>query len=74
VVVVVKNGALTERHSNGCVTVHPTGSVFFEEKDEVHIAVNDTADVVEVYATFISPTGVPPLIPMNDPGGVCRSN
>ena len=30
VVVVVKSGALTETHSNGCITVHPVGSVFFE--------------------------------------------
>src|SRR6266702_3817072 len=30
VVVVVKTGALTEFHDDGCVTVHPTGSVFFE--------------------------------------------
>lgn len=72
VVVVVKTGALTEYHSNGCITVHPAGSVFFESKDEVHRAVNQTGDVAVVYATFIFPTGTQPLIPANDPGGVCR--
>jgi quercetin dioxygenase-like cupin family protein len=72
VVVVVKSGALTETHSNGCVTVHPAGSVFFETKGEVHKAVNQTGGVAEVYATFISPTGAQPLIPAPDPGGVCR--
>ena len=72
VVVVVKSGALTEYHSNGCVTVHPAGSVFFEKADEVHRAVNQTAGEAQVYATFISPTGSQPLIPANDPGGVCR--
>lgn len=40
VVVVVKSGALTEYESNGCVVVHPAGSVFFE--GEVHRAVNQT--------------------------------
>jgi len=73
VVVVVKNGALTEQHSNGCMTVHPAGSVFFETKEEVHRAFNQTGGVVEVYVTFISPTGAPPLIPVPDPGGVCRN-
>jgi len=72
VVVVVKSGALTEFHSNGCMTVHPAGSVFFESKDEVHRAVNSTGNVVEVFATFLSPTGSQPLIPASDPGGVCK--
>jgi quercetin dioxygenase-like cupin family protein len=72
VVVVVKTGALTEQHSNGCVTVHPEGSVFFETKDEVHRAFNQTGSVVEAYATFISPSGVPPLNPAPDPGVPCR--
>jgi quercetin dioxygenase-like cupin family protein len=67
VVVVVKSGALTEYHSDGSVTVHPAGSVFFEERDEVHRAVNETGTVVEVYATFISPAGTQPLIPAPAP-------
>ncbi|HEU5235779.1 MAG TPA: cupin domain-containing protein [Pyrinomonadaceae bacterium] len=71
VVVVVKTGALTEYHSNGCVTVHPAGSVFFEKQDEVHRAVNQTGGEAQAYVTFISPTGIPPLIPASDPGGVC---
>jgi quercetin dioxygenase-like cupin family protein len=68
VVVVVKSGALTEYHSNCSVTVHPAGSVFFEAKDEVHRAINQTGAVTEVYATFISPTGAQPLVPAPDPG------
>ena len=72
VVVVVKNGALTEQHSNGCYTVHPAGSVFFEAKDEVHRAFNQTGGVVDVYVTFISPAGAQPLIPVANPGQVCR--
>ena len=71
VVVVVKDGALTEQHSNGCMTVHPAGSVFFEAKGEVHRAFNQTGQVVQVFATFISPSGAPPLIPVPDPGGTC---
>ncbi len=74
VVVVVKSGALTEVKSNGCTVVHPAGSVFFESKDEVHRAVNQTGGVTEVYATFISPAGAQPLIPASDPGGVCRED
>jgi quercetin dioxygenase-like cupin family protein len=72
VVVVVKTGALTEIHSNGCVTVHPAGSVFFETQDEVHRAFNQTGGETQAYVTFISPAGNPPLIPASDPGGVCR--
>lgn len=73
VVVVVKTGALTEQHSNGCLTVHPAGSVFFETKQEVHRAFNQTGVVTEAFVTFISPTGAQPLIPVPDPGGVCRN-
>ena len=73
VVVVVKSGALTEIHSDGCITVHPSGSVFFEEAGVVHNAVNQTGGVTEVYATFMSPAGAQPLIPAADPGGVCRN-
>ena len=72
VVVIVKSGALTETHSNGCTTLHPAGSAFFEMKDEVHNAVNMTPGVAEVYATFVSPAGAQPLIPASDPGGVCH--
>jgi len=73
VVVVIKSGALTEIHSNGCMTVHPAGSGFFEEPNEVHNVVNDTGGVTEVYATFLSPAGTQPLIPVPNPGGVCRN-
>ena len=72
VVVVVKSGALTEIHKNGCVSVHPAGSVFFESAGEVHRAINQTGVVSEVYATFISPAGAPPLQPAGNPGGTCR--
>jgi quercetin dioxygenase-like cupin family protein len=73
VVVIVKSGALTEIHSNGCMTVHAAGSAFFEKADEVHNVINQTGGVTEVYATFLSPTGAPPLIPVPDPGNVCRN-
>jgi quercetin dioxygenase-like cupin family protein len=72
VVVVVKSGAITETHANGCITVHPVGSVFFETAGEVHNATNQTGGVAEVYATFLSPAGSQPLIPVSDPGRVCR--
>ncbi len=72
VVVVVKSGAITETHANGCITVHVAGSVFFETEGEVHNATNQTGIVAEVYATFLSPTGTQPLIPVANPGGVCR--
>jgi quercetin dioxygenase-like cupin family protein len=73
VVVVIKTGALTEIHSNGCVTVHPAGSAFFESPDEVHNVVNQAGVVTEVLATFLSPAGTPPLIPVSDPGNTCRN-
>jgi quercetin dioxygenase-like cupin family protein len=71
VVVVIKSGALTEIQSNGCMIVHPMGSAFFEQPDEVHNVVNQTGGVTEVYATFLSPLGAQPLIPVTDPGRVC---
>src|SRR5258708_14822749 len=74
VVVVVKSGALTETHSNGCTTLHPAGSVFFESAGEVHNATNRTNGVAEVYATFMSPMGAQPLIPVPDPGRACRTD
>jgi quercetin dioxygenase-like cupin family protein len=72
VVVVVKSGALTEIHKNGCMTVHPMGSAFYEEADVVHNVVNDTNGVTDIYATFMSPAGSQPLIPAANPGKVCR--
>ena len=72
VVVVVRAGALTEFHHNGCISVHPAGSVFFESAGEVHRAINQTGGVTDVYVTFISPAGAPPLQPAADPGGSCR--
>ena len=72
VIVVVKTGALTEYHANGCRTVHPQGSVFFETAGEVHRAVNETGGVVEVFATFLSPAGSQPLEPVPAPVAVCR--
>ena len=73
VVVVIKSGALSETHSDGCTTVHPAGSVFFEARNEVHNALNQTSAVTEVYAMFLSPEGAQPLIPAADPGAVCRN-
>jgi quercetin dioxygenase-like cupin family protein len=72
VVVVIKSGALTEIQSNGCMIVHNAGSAFFESPDEVHNVVNQTRGVTEVLATFLSPAGSQPLIPVPDPGSVCR--
>jgi quercetin dioxygenase-like cupin family protein len=72
VVVIVKSGTLTEIHSNGCLTVHPAGSAFFETKGEIHNAINRGGVVAEVYATFLSPAGAQPLIPVSDPGRVCH--
>ncbi len=71
VVVVIKTGALTEIESNGCMTVHPAGSAFFESPDVVHNVINQTGVVTEVLATFLSPTGTQPLIPASNPGNVC---
>jgi quercetin dioxygenase-like cupin family protein len=72
VVVVIKTGALTEIHSNGCTTVHNAGSAFFENPDEVHNVINYSGVVTEVLATFLSPAGSQPLIPVPAPGNVCR--
>ena len=69
--VVIKSGQLTEIHSDGCTTVHAAGTAFFESPGEVHNVVNQTNGTTEVYATFLSPTGSQPLIPVGDPGNVC---
>jgi quercetin dioxygenase-like cupin family protein len=74
VVVVVNAGYLTEIHKNGCLTVHPPGSVFFEEKDVIHNALNENSIPTDVYATFLSPAGAPPLIPASNPGRTCHGD
>ena len=73
VVVSIKSGKLTEIHTNGCSTVHDAGSAFFESPGEVHNVVNQTSGVTEVYATFLSPSGSQPLIPVADPGNTCSA-
>lgn len=73
VVVVVKSGKLTEIHSSGCKTVHDTGSAFFEQPGEVHNVLNEGNVALDIYATFLSPSGSQPLIPVGDPGNVCRN-
>ena len=72
VVVVIKSGVLTEIQSNGCMVAHNAGTAFFESPDEVHNVVNQGSVVTEVLATFLSPSGAPPLISVPDPGNVCR--
>ena len=72
VVVIIKSGALTEIHSNGCMTPHNAGTAFFESPGEVHNVVNQGTVVTEVLATFLSPSGTQPLIPASDPGRVSR--
>ena len=72
VVVVIKRGVLTEIQSNGCMVAHNAGTAFFESPDEVHNVVNQGDVVTEVLATFLSPSGTPPLITVPDPGNVCR--
>jgi quercetin dioxygenase-like cupin family protein len=72
VVVVIKSGALTEIQRDGCMIVHQSPSAFFESPDEVHNVVNQTGVVTEVLATFLSPAGTQPLIPVPDPGNTCR--
>ena len=74
VVVIVSSGALTETYSNGCQTVHPAGSVFFERAGEVHNVANKTGGLSVANATFLLPTGSQPLIPASDPGNVCRAD
>jgi len=73
VVVVIKTGVLTEIQSNGCMTPHNAGTAFFESPGEVHNVVNQGTVVTEVLATFLSPAGTQPLIPVSDPGKVCRN-
>lgn len=67
-IVIVTKGVLTEHHANGCVSLHPAGTAFFEEAGEVHNAVNQSAtEAVEGYITLILPTGNPPLVPEATP-------
>lgn len=67
VIVVVKSGVVNEYHSNGCVSVHSAGSVFFEEEGEVHRVVNEGSVAGEAYATFLIPHGTQPLQPAATP-------
>lgn len=67
-IIVVTQGVLQQTHSNGCVSVHQPGSVFFEEEGEVHQILNPSASqTAEAYATFIIPPTSQPLIPVGAP-------
>ena len=73
VIVVLKSGAVTEYHSNGCVSVHVAPTVFFESPGDAHRVINQTSTVSESYATFILPPGSQPIQPIAPPAtGVCR--
>ena len=66
-IISVTAGALTEYHSNGCSTLHHTGTVFFESPRDVHKVVNHGLEPVEMLATFIVPVGSPLLVPTIEP-------
>ena len=62
-IVIIKSGSLTQYHANGCISHHSAGSAFCEQPGEVHRVVNpSTSTPVEIYGTFILPTGSQPLV------------
>src|SRR5262245_13576172 len=67
--VVIKSGVLTEEDKNGCVTVHPTGSSFFEEAGQVHRVLNQGSEVADLFGILILPADAPPVVPVPDPTG-----
>ena len=71
--VVIGNGAVTEHDAEGCVTVFPAGSAFFEEAGRVHRVSNETGGVSEIFGTLVLPAGAPPLIVVPEPApATCR--
>ncbi len=64
-------GVFNEHCSNGCVSLHEAGDVFFETEGEVHKISNPGTETAEALITFIVPVGselvtfVPP--PMEKP-------
>lgn len=60
-------GALTEYHSNGCISLHEAGEVFVETDRGVHRIVNDGLVPAVGLAVFLVPTGSPLLIPATEP-------
>ncbi len=57
-IITATKGMFNEHRSNGCVSLHESGDVFFESEGEVHKIVNPSAtETAEALITFIVPVG-----------------
>ena len=51
--------------------LYPAGSALLDSGDHTHLGINETDELVEIYATFMLPEGGAPRIDAEDPG-VCN--
>jgi len=76
-IITATKGMVNEHHSNGCISLHEAGDVFFEVEGEVHKIFNPSAtESAEALITFIAPVGSelvtfvpPPADTPCEPGG-----
>lgn len=61
--VMVKSGTVTRVNSDNCASESfSAGQGFFEESNDVHVALNKSSEPAETYVTFIVPVGAPPRV------------
>ncbi len=57
-IITATKGIFNEHRSNGCISLHEAGDVFFESAGQVHKIVNPSAtETAETLITFIVPVG-----------------
>jgi quercetin dioxygenase-like cupin family protein len=58
--VMVKSGTVTRVNADGCISESfSAGQGFFEEPNDVHVALNKSSEPAETYVTFVVPVGAP---------------
>jgi quercetin dioxygenase-like cupin family protein len=58
--VMVKSGTVTRVNADGCISKSfSAGQGFFEEPNDVHVALNKSSEPAETYVTFVVPVGAP---------------
>ena len=56
-IITATKGIFNEHRSDGCVSLHEAGDVFFEREGEVHKITNPGTETAEALITFIVPVG-----------------
>jgi len=69
--IVVNKGEMAFYDADGCRTVYPAGSAIMEQPGLVHEPRNETTEPLELYVTFIIPSGPALRSPADAPTAQC---